>query len=185
MTDHKILKLFADRDERAIAAAQTQYGKGCYQIAFRVLESKEDAEEAVNDMWLRVWNTIPPAQPENLFAYLSAAAKNCAIDKLSRRNTVKRGSGERPAALDELAECIPADDDPEASVDAKLLRAAVSAFLDSISADARTIFVERYTRLTPVAEIAEKYGVSQSKVKITLMRVRKKLKTYLKKEGWI
>ena len=57
--------------------------------------------------------------------------------------------------------------------------------LDGLSSDARTIFVERYTRLTPVSEIAGKFGVSESKVKITLMRVRKKLKTYLKKEGWL
>ena len=33
--------------------------------------------------------------------------------------------------------------------------------------------------------IAEKFGISESKVKITLMRTRKKLKAYLVKEGWL
>ena len=185
MDDQTILKLFADRDERAIAAAQAQYGRGCYQIALRVLNSREDAEEAVNDMWLRVWNTFPSAQPDNLLAYLSAATRNCALDKLSLRKTAKRGGGERTAALDELAEIVPAKEDLEEVLNAKMLQSTIMQFLDGLSSDARTIFVERYTRLTPISEIAAKFSVSESKVKITLMRVRKKMKTYLKKEGWL
>lgn len=113
MDDQTILRLFAERDERAIAAAETQYGRGCFQIAMQLLGSREDAEEAVSDMWLRVWNAIPPAQPDNLFAYLSAATRNCALDRLESRKAVKRGRGEIPAALDELAECIPSQENLE------------------------------------------------------------------------
>ena len=185
MTDTQILDLFAARDERAIEAAKKQYENGCFKIALQILRRREDAEEAVNDMWLKVWDSIPPARPERLFAYLSSAVKNCSLDLLAVRNANKRGGGEYPAALDELSECIASADNPEQQVDAKLLRDAIGRFLDGISADARTIFVERYTRLTPISEIADKFGISTSKVKISLMRTRNKLKTYLKKEGWI
>ena len=185
MTDTQILELFAARDERAITAAKKQYENGCFKIALQILQRREDAEEAVNDMWLKVWDSIPPAKPEKLFAYLSAAVRNISLDLLSARNAEKRGSGEYPAALEEFSECLASDENPEHQVDANLLRDAVSQFLDSISADARTIFVERYTRLTPVNEIAEKFGISVSKVKISLMRTRNKLKSYLKKEGWL
>lgn len=185
MEDREILRLFAERDERAIAAADAQYGRGCFQIALQLLGSREDAEETVSDMWLQVWNAIPPAQPNNLFAYLSAAVRNCAIDRLKTRNAAKRGCGEVPAALDELAECIPSQENVVDTLDARMLQAAIEQFLDGLSANARTIFVERYTRLTPIAEIAEKFGISESKVKVTLMRVRRQLKYKLHMEGWI
>ena len=185
MNDTQILELFAARDERAISAAKKQYENGCFKIALQILQRREDAEEAVNDMWLKVWDSIPPAKPEKLFAYLSTAVRNCSLDLLASRNAAKRGAGEYPAALEELSECLAGAENPEQQLDAKLLRDAIGTFLSGISADARTIFVERYTRLTPVNEIAEKFGISTAKVKVSLMRTRNKLKTYLKKEGWL
>lgn len=110
-----------------------------------------------------------------------STARNCALNKLAKRNTEKRGSGEYPAALEQLSECLPFGENPEQTVDARLLRDAVCVFLESLAAESRMIFVERYMRLSPVSEIAEKYGISISKVKVTLLRTRRKLKSYLKK----
>lgn len=185
MQDAQILQLFTDRDENAIKQADKQYGKGCRKIALEILGNPEDAEEAVNDMWLRVWNHIPPAHPENLFAFLSATVRNCALNRLETKNAGKRGSGEVPAVLDELSYCIPSGESVEEALDSRMLQESINRFLESLSFDARTVFVERYTKLTPIAEIAEKFCISESKVKVTLMRVRKKLKAYLQKEGWL
>lgn len=185
MTDQAILQLFQERDERAIQCADQKYGRGCMKIARDILKSPQDAEEAVNDMWIRVWDAIPPAKPENLFAFLSATVRNCALNRVAAKQTQKRGNGQQDAVLDELAYCVPSDESVEDTVDAKLLLAAVERFLDSLSSDARTIFVERYTNLKSVTEIAEEFRITESKVKVTLMRVRKKLRTFLKKEGWL
>ncbi len=185
MQDNEIIRLFLDRDEAAIKEADKQYGKGCRKIAREILGNPEDAEEAVNDMWLRIWNSIPPAEPENLFAFLSAAARNCALNRLEMKNAGKRGGGEIPQALEELSFCIPSGESVEEAIDGRMLRDSVNRFLDGLKFDARTVFVERYTKLTPVAEIAEKFHITESKVKVTLMRVRKKLKAHLKKEGWL
>ena len=182
---NRIIALLQKRDETALQEVSSVYGNRCYRIALQMLGNAEDAEECVNDMLLDVWNSVPPHCPKNLEAYLVALLRRTATDKLRKTFSVKRGGGERHAALDELEECIPAKDNPEEMLDAKMLQSAIEHFLDELSSDARTIFVERYTRLTPISEIAEKFRVSESKVKITLMRVRKKLKTYLKKEGWL
>ena len=185
MSDQSIIKLFCDRNEQAISQADQKYGRGCRKIALDILGNAEDAEETVNDMWLRVWNAIPSVQPDNLFAFLSATVRNCALNRVQAGKSQKRGGGEMPCALDELAYCVASDDSVEQTLDHHLLQNAIERFLDSLSADARTIFVERYTNLTPVAEIADKFGISESKVKVSLMRTRKKLKTYLKKEGFV
>lgn len=185
MTDQAIMELFCRRDEKAISKADQKYGRGCRKIAISILGNTEDAEETVNDMWLRVWNAIPPAQPDNLFAFLSATVRNCALNRIEAGQTQKRGGGETPCALEELAFCVASGESVEDALDYHLLQAAIEQFLDSLSADARTIFVERYTNLTPVAEIAEKFCISESKVKVSLMRTRKKLRVFLKKEGFV
>ena len=56
--------------------------------------------------------------------------------------------------------------------------------LTSLSQEKRTLFVRRYWYLDSIADIAARYGLSQSKVKTTLYRLREQLRTYLEKEGY-
>lgn len=185
MKDDAIVQLFVERNELAISAADRKYGRGCRKIAMEVLGNPQDAEETVNEMWLRVWNAIPPAKPDNLFAFLSASVRNCALNRVESSRTQRHGGGAKEQALEELSFCIAGSDSVEGTVDYRLLLAAVERFLDSLSSDARTIFVERYTNLRTSAEIAEEFRITESKVRVTLMRTRRKLKAYLKKEGFL
>ena len=61
MTDSEIIRLFLARDEQAIAETTAKYGKYCMTIAKDILDSEQDAEECVSDVYLKVWNSIPPA----------------------------------------------------------------------------------------------------------------------------
>ena len=56
-------------------------------------------------------------------------------------------------------------------------------FLATLPMNTRKIFVRRYWYLSPVKEIAADYSFSESKVKMTLLRTREKLRLRLKKEG--
>ena len=49
MEDARIVELYWERDEAAIAESSAKYGGYCYQIAFRILALREDAEECVGD----------------------------------------------------------------------------------------------------------------------------------------
>jgi RNA polymerase sigma-70 factor (ECF subfamily) len=107
------------------------------------------------------------------------------LSKYRNNTREKRGGGEMPLILDELSECIHDNENVESEFDRRALRESISAFLDGLSADARTIFVRRYFSMYEIKEIATEYGITESKVKVTLMRTRKKLHTYLKKEGYL
>ena len=185
MEDPKIVALFSCRDERAITEAKTKYEHGCYKIAFEVLRNHHDAEEAVSEMWLRVWNAIPPAQPENLFAFLAATVRNIAVNEVVFQNRQKRGGGEIPLALEELSYCVPSGRSVESELDYKLLRDAIEHFLDAQPRLARMIFAERYTELLSVKEIAQMLRISESRVKVSLLRTRSRLQKYLKKEEFL
>lgn len=64
-----------------------------------------------------------------------------------------------------------------------VIRDVLDRFLDELPAETRKIFVRRYFYISPVKEIADEYGLSESKVTVTLFRTRGKLKSVLEKEG--
>ena len=78
--------------------------------------------------------------------------------------------------------CIP-DVRQEVEMDRRDLRRVLERFLDSLTKENRLIFLRRYLYVDTVAEIAARYGISESKVKTQLHRTRAKLRTYLAKEG--
>ena len=83
-----------------------------------------------------------------------------------------------------MQECIPAADNTEAEVEAKELTRMINRFLSTCSREQRDVFVRRYWFFDSVAEIAAAFGISESKVKTMLFRMRKQLKTELEKGGY-
>lgn len=183
MEDQQILQLYNERSEAAIAETAAKYGKYCHTIAYNILYNEEDAEECVNDTYLKAWNVIPPQIPEKLSAFLGKITRNLAITKYRYNSSKKRGNGQVALALEELAECIPAANTTEQAISDKLFVEELNTFLESLSAEKRKIFMQRYWYLRPVAEIAEEFAISESKVKMILLRTRNKLKQALEKEG--
>ena len=69
-------------------------------------------------------------------------------------------------------------------VDGHLLANAIENFLRELPTYDRHVFIGRYYFCDPLRDIADYCGGSESKVKSTLYRTRKKLKVYLEKEGF-
>lgn len=107
MEDETIVELYWKRDASAISATDEAYGAYCRALAFRILGSREDAEECANDTWVRLWNAIPPQRPRSLRMFAAKIARDLAFHRCEARAAAKRGGGELPLVLDELAECLP------------------------------------------------------------------------------
>lgn len=184
MEDARIVDLYWARSEAAINETASKYGRYCYTIAHNILSNPEDADESVNDTYLDAWNSMPPHRPAVLSSYLGKITRRISIDRWRYRNADKRGAGEVPLALDELSDCIPSADSMEQRIEEKELTKAVNAFLSTLSAIERDIFISRYWFLFPLKRISAKLEISESKVKTTLFFTRKKLTAYLHKEGF-
>ena len=182
MEDHEIVALFWARSEEAIRQASNKYGRYCRYIAEGILHSREDSEECVNDALLQAWRTIPPHRPERLAVFLGKITRNLSLDRWERERAQKRGGGEVSLALEELQDCLPAPNSGQLAEDLALSEAC-NRFLAALPAEARKIFLRRYWYFSPVKEIAGDYGLSESRVKMSLLRSRKKLKRWLEKEG--
>ena len=71
MEDAQIIDGFFRRDPEAITAVQEKYERRCLTAAGHILPDRRDAEECVSDVWLRLWNAIPPERPRSLAAYIT------------------------------------------------------------------------------------------------------------------
>ena len=181
MNDEQILDLYWARNEEAIACTDRVYGHRLQGLAYRILLRREDAEESVSDTYLETWKSIPPKSPKYFYAYLASLCRNISFNRLDWRLAAKR-NGEVVALTQEMETCIP-DKCQDAQMEARELRRILESFLDSLSKESRLIFLRRYLYVDTVAEIAARYGISESKVKTQLHRTRKKLYTRLAKEG--
>lgn len=183
MRDADIVKLYWDRDERAIKETDATYGKYLLKIAKNILADIEDSKECVNDTYIKAWHSMPPQKPTVLSAYLGKLTRELSIDRIRTKSRQKRGGTQYTYALDELREVIAGDDTTADTAEMHLLAQSIGAFLETVSPTARRIFVGRYFFLDSTREISAYCHVSESNVKTTLHRTRKALKEHLEKEG--
>ena len=183
MEDKQIIELYWNRLENAIEETSRKYGRYCHYIANNILRNKEDSEECVNDSYFKLWNVIPPHKPQSLRAFLGKITRNQALHLWEKNQAKKRKADSVSIVLEELSDCIPGSDNVEQITEHMVLVDALNHFLEELTPEHRNIFMTRYWYFASIKEIASKYDLSESKVKMTLSRLRQKLKEILEKEG--
>lgn len=184
MEDKRIIELFFYRSEKAISETSKKYGNYCFAISYNILQNKEDAEECVNDTYIKIWNSIPPNRPNNLKTYVGKIVRNLSLNKYEKNNAKKRNNGQVSLLLDELLECIPdLIENEKAITDSIIIKNAIEKFLDRLPKQTRQIFVRRYWYMSSTKDIAKDFKMTESNVNIILFRAREKLKHILEQEG--
>ena len=184
MKDHEIIALFFERSERAITELINKYGAAIKNVASNILKDAQDAEEAVSDTYLTVWNRIPPAKPKYLGAYSCRIVRNLSLKRFYA-NTAQKRNSYYDVALEELEETIPALSTVESLYDAKELTQYLNQFMKELSREDRYLFMRRYWHGDKIGDIAENLNIPANKASVRLYRLRQKLQELLKKEGMI
>ncbi len=182
MEDSRIIDLFWQRDQLAIAETSAKYDRFCFSIAYNILKNKEDSEECVNDTYMKAWNAIPPTRPGKLQSFLGKITRNLALDRYDYNNAAKR-NGEVDAILSELAECISAPENVESTYEEKYIASLISQWLRQQDETRRNVFIRRYWYSDSISEVAKRFGMSEGRTRSMLFRLREKLKHYLRQEG--
>lgn len=185
MDDEVIISLFFSRNETALSELSKKYGRYFVNVAQKILCNREDADSCVNDAYLKTWDTIPPAKPNVLKAFVGKIVKCVAMSMLRANYAGKRGGGEMPLVLEELSECVSDNSSIEDESEKKQLIEEINKFLWSCSEYNRRAFVLRYWHCASLSEIAKRLGGSENKAAAALFRTREKLKQHLTKEGYI
>ena len=179
--DQKIVDLYWSRDEDAILHTQRKYGGLCQTIAQNILGNREDAEECVNDAYLKVWDSIPPQRPQSLVAFLSRVVRNISLDRYRHNHAEKRSRG-ADVMFSELEECL-TEESLSALPAEEGIRDAINRFLKTLDQESRILFVRRYYYMDSNEILAKTFMIRENTVRQRLFRIREKLKDYLEKEG--
>ena len=181
MEDAKIIELYNERSELAVAETEHKFGKMLFSIAMNILSNREDSEETVNDTYGKAWNTIPPEEPKFLGAWLGKITRNLSISRWRKNKAQKRSGIE--IMLSELEECIPSGDDVETESENGEVTAAINRWFETMSKEDRIYFIRRYWYGDSVSELAKKTKIPPKKLSSKMFRLRKSLKEFLEKEG--
>ena len=182
MEDRRIVELYWQRSEQAIAETAEKYGSRLRRLGEAMLEDRQAVEECENDTYFRAWNAIPPHRPQALSTFLGKITRNLALNRYRYAAADKRGGSRLPAVLEELS-FVAGGEDAEQALDRVELVDALNDFLAGLPARKRTIFLCRYWYLDSVAEIGARLGMSENHVSVTLRRLRRKLRDHLLERG--
>ena len=164
MEDAQIIALFWERNERAIKETDSAYGRKLYVLSNNILNNREDAEESVSDTYMKTWEIIPPQRPKYYYAFLASICRHLSFHKVDWKLAAKRNA-EVVTLTQEMEMCIP-DTSRDRELEGKELGRIMNAFLESLPKDTRLIFLRRYWHVDTIAEIAARYGMTESKVKM-------------------
>ncbi len=182
MDDNQIVGLYWQRSEDAIPETERKYGAFCLSLARNLSDTREDAEECVNDTYYEAWTSMPEQKPENLRAWLGRVVRNIAVDRF-RRNRAQKRDGRLDVLLSELDECVPTPDDTQRTVELNELSALIDGWLRTLSEEDRTLFLRRYWNGEQLAALAAERNAAPGSLAQRMHRLRAGLKTKLEQEG--
>ena len=178
IADEKIIELFFARSEQGIQELDHKYGKMCHSLSYNIVNSRQDAEECVNDAYLGAWNAIPPVRPNPLSSYIVRIVRNLSLKIYWKKEAAKRSSC-YTIALEEIEACIADQKTVEDEIGARELAHIIEEFLDTLTHENRVIFMRRYWFSDSYKDIAEVVGLSEKNVSVRLTRIREKMKQFL------
>ncbi len=181
MDDSKIIELFFERSEQAIEALSQAHGSFLASVARGFLDDDEDVAECMNDVYLGIWNAIPPNRPDSLRGFACRVVRNYAIKRFQANRAAKRYSGYQ-VALEEIEGILGANT-LEEELSAKETGELINKFLSQLDQQSRIFFVRRYYLGESPGQIAREFRQTSHYVSVRLHRTREKLRRYLVKEG--
>lgn len=184
LSDESIVELYWMRDEQAIKETDVKYRGLLYSAAYNILYDKGDSEECLNDTYMGAWNSIPPARPSVLRAFLLTILRRTAIDRYKTAKRKKRIPSELTVSLSELGYLATDGEEAYSESEAKALAELLSEFLRSLSKRQAYIFMSRYYVARPIKETARLLGCSEATVNKEISAIKLALKQRLTEEGW-
>jgi RNA polymerase sigma-70 factor (ECF subfamily) len=172
-----LIKRIRDGDRGALKKLYNRYHKELYFLAKRYLKDQHLAEDAVQDIFIKLWNKRTKLKPSSSTGYLFAMMKNHLIDTIRKQNTSTKAKKEykkvspQKSRKDRTAEKIIYEE----------YRTVVNRALDKLSPARRKVFEMKNFEGLSNAQVAKKKDVSVNTVKTQYYLGSKYIRNYLKK----
>ncbi len=166
----------------AFAELVNTYQNAVYNLCYRMLNERTEAEDAAQETFLRAYMNLQRYDPARSFkTWLLSIASNHCIDRLRRRRLLWLSLDDTLPSNLSLSSDEP---DPEDVTIHNQHSAAVQKLLNSLNADYRAAVVLRYWYDYSYAEIADVLDTTESAIKSRLFRARQALADRLREEAY-
>jgi RNA polymerase sigma-70 factor (ECF subfamily) len=165
-------------DREAFRELVERHSRHIFRLAWRLTGNESDAEDVVQDTFLKAWSQLPRFEGRAEFSsWLHRIAANCAMDLLRAR---KR----RPeAALSEEEIYAAPEPGQERRLESAQVSRTIAASLEGMSAMERTAFVLRHFEGRSIEEIGSALGVREEAAKQSVFRAVQKIRRALAPQG--
>lgn len=184
ISDTEIIRLFLLRDEKALDLMDRKYRRELLGVAGKILGNREDAEEILQDTYLKTWNSIPPNRPEYLLSYLMKILKNQAVSLIRKRNAGKRVPEGNIVSMEELNDLPSLKDQVEISAEYNEIRWIIDQYLEQVTDEIRYVFISVFVFDKSQRETAKEMHLSRYQVEKDLTVIRDELGKLLKERGY-
>jgi RNA polymerase sigma-70 factor (ECF subfamily) len=179
MTTEDISKLImrtALRDRLAFDQLYDRVSAKLFGVCLRVLKDREDAEEALQEVFVKIWTRADrfAMSAHSPMSWLVAIARNQAIDRLRARSR----PSDDPDAVSELSDPGPG---PEEILMAEARKAAVERCLDELEDDRAAAIRGAYINGDSYSELAKRHDVPLNTMRTWLRRGLQKLRECLER----
>ena len=166
-------------DGDAFRTLVERHGKGAFGLAFRLIGSAEDAEEVVQESFLRAFRQLDRFEARSNFGtWLHRIVVNCAMDAL--RNRQSRRVRQQVGPIEDMADSLPAlEPCPEQLARGAEIERRVATSLDELTPQERTAFILRHREGRSIEEIGQTLGLQKSAAKHAVFRAVKKMRVAL------
>lgn len=145
-----------------------------FHIARKMLENEQEAEDAVQEVLLKLWRIVDSLNKyDNPSAVAVTAIKNHCLDKIKGKKNVE--------SLSEVAEFHAQNDNPYLQLERKNTEEILLKIIENLPKLQQMIITMKDVERYEVEEIAEITGTNPDTVRVNLSRARKKVREdYLK-----
>jgi RNA polymerase sigma-70 factor (ECF subfamily) len=164
-------------DSDAFRLLVEQHSRAIFRLAYRITGNEEDAEDVVQETFLRAYRQIDRYEARSSFStWLYRIASNCSLDLIRKRKHRERGPDPDPDVLSSIPSASPG---PDRELYSSQISECVNAALGELSAQERTAFVLRHFEGLSIEEIGLALGTGTNATKHSIFRAVQKLRRSL------
>lgn len=180
--DNRLTKLALNGDQQAFAEIVELYKDKIYHLAYRMLNNRHEAEDVVQETFLRVFKSLDRYDPNQKFStWIYRIATNLCIDRLRKRKPTYSLDADMndQEGLDGYSS-IPSDDrTPESELMISETKKLIYDAIESLPAKYKSVMILRYLQDLSLQEISDVLDMPVTTIKTRVHRGREFLRKKL------
>jgi RNA polymerase sigma-70 factor, ECF subfamily len=180
-SDHSIVRAVLAGDKEAYGALVRAHSATVFRVAFRIIGNEAEAEEIVQDAFLRGYQRLESYEGRSAFAtWIYRIAVNCALSRISKPGIeAEYRHGEEGDPEQKTVQVAAPDAGPERILLSREISAAQEMAMQRLTPTEKSAFVLRHLEDRSTTEIAEVLNIAPNAAKQAVFRAVQKLRREL------